>query len=350
MRTDPNDIGGTLPPRLSLGNFPTRIRFLPEMTRRLGGPEIHVKCDDESGSDLSGNKIRKLEFLLADAVRQECDLVLTCGAVASNHCRATAAAARRLGIDSLLFLRGEDPGSRDGNLLLDVLVGAELRFITPEQYADRARLMAAAADERRAAGRRPYVIPEGGSNALGALGYVACAEEIAGQDPRWDHLVLATGSGGTLAGMLLGAARSGLAARIWAVNVCVTPEYFEARVREIAAEFARLFPALAEEVRRASGLRSEDDLIRPEAIRILGDYKAPGYGVPSPTVIDLIREAASADALFLDPAYTGKAFHALVEETRRGRFRQGERVLFLHTGGIFSLFPFRDRLFPGPSK
>jgi D-cysteine desulfhydrase len=316
------------------------------LTRLLGGPELFAKCDDESGSDLSGNKVRKLEFLLAEACAQGADIVLTCGAVASNHCRATALAARRLGMDSLLFLRGQDPGARDGNLLLDVLAGAELRFITPEQYADRARGMAAAAEDLRAAGRRPYVIPEGGSNAVGALGYLACVEEIVAQDPGWDHLVVAIGSGGTLAGLLLGAARSRFGARIWGVNVCDSPEYFTGRVREIVSEFAGRFPALAAEIRAATGRAAGEELIAAESIRILDGYKAPGYGLPSPAALEWIRAAARADALLLDPVYTGKAFHALVEETRRGRFRTGERVLFLHTGGIFSLFPFREALTP----
>jgi D-cysteine desulfhydrase len=163
------------------------------------------------------------------------------------------------------------------------------------------------------------------------------------------------GSGGTLAGMLLGARRAGLGSRIWAVNVCDTPEYFAARVRGIASEFAVRFPGLAAEIRRAAGFEGEAaaeaaaELIPAGEIRILGDYKGPRYGIPSPAVLELIREAARADGLLLDPAYTGKAFHALVEETRRGRFRKGERVLFLHTGGIFSLFPFREELFPGPN-
>jgi D-cysteine desulfhydrase len=128
--------------RVLLGQYPTRIRPLPHLGARLGGPSLFVKHDDETGSVLSGNKVRKLEFLLADAQEQECDLVVTCGAVASNHCRATAAAARRLGMDSLLFLRGADPGARDGNLLLDAMLGAELRFITPEAYARRGLIMA----------------------------------------------------------------------------------------------------------------------------------------------------------------------------------------------------------------
>ncbi len=328
-----------LPPRVPLGQFPTRIRPLPYLAARLGGPSLFVKQDDETGSVLSGNKVRKLEFLLAEAQAQGCDLVVTCGAVASNHCRATAAAARRLGIDTRLYLRGEDPGGRDGNLLLDAMLGAELRFITPEEYARRGEIMTVAAEEARALGRRPYVIPEGGSNACGALGYVACIDEIAAQaDPGapfpWDHLVTAVGSGGTLAGLLLGVRRRGLPLTVWGVNVCDSAAYFTARVQEIAAEFEERYPALA-----SAGARIGD-----EDVRILEGYHQPGYGRCTPEVMELIRAAARREGLFLDPVYTGKAMRGLIAEAQNGRFGRASRVLFLHTGGIFSLFPFREEL------
>lgn len=333
------DASNSLPSRVLLGQYPTRIRPLPHLGARLGGPSLFVKHDDETGSVLSGNKVRKLEFLLGDALERGCDLVVTCGAVASNHCRATAAAARRLGMDSLLFLRGEDPGTRDGNLFLDVMLGAELRFITPEAYASRGRIMAEAADEARARGRRPYVIPEGGSNARGALGYLACIDEIAAQaDPGepfpWNHLVTAVGSGGTLAGLLMGVKRRRLPLTVWGVNVCDSEAYFTARVLEIADEFAREFPALA---------ATSAPLTAGEVL-ILDGYKGPGYGEATQEVMELVREAARSEGLFLDPVYTGKAMHGLATEARRGRFGPRGRVLFLHTGGIFSLFPFRDEL------
>jgi D-cysteine desulfhydrase len=332
----------SLPSRVLLGQYPTRVRPLPHLGDRLGGPALFVKHDDETGSVLSGNKVRKLEFLLAEAQEQRCDLVVTCGAVASNHCRATAAAARRLGMDSLLFLRGEDPGTRDGNLLLDAMLGSRLRFITPEAYARRSEIMATAADEARVAGRRPYVIPEGGSNARGALGYLACIDEIIAQaDPGepfpWDHVVAAVGSGGTLAGMLLGVKRRGLPLTVWGVNVCDSAAHFVARVLEIAAEFSVQFPRLAATF---SPIAAKD-------VRILDGYTEPGYGKATPEVMELVRSAARTEGLFLDPVYTGKAMLGLITEAQRGRFGSVGRVLFLHTGGIFSLFPFREELLPG---
>jgi len=415
---------------------------MERLTRELGGHAIFVKHDNETGAELSGNKVRKLEFLLADALARGTDCVLTCGAVQSNHCRATAVAARRLGMDSVLFLRGEDPGDRTGNLLLDELVGAELHFITPEQYANRAELMGEAARLRRSHGRRPYVIPEGGSNALGSFGYVLLMDELLRQgglaapaagsradartdpragartdtpanapanapaealakapanapadglnDPRgdgpgnaflpWDHIVCAAGSGWTLAGLHLGAKLLGLDVRIWGVNVCDTGPYFQGRVLSIAREFAveRLgmeatpttsLPPSNESaggdpgtigqleesdrsvrstgtgavVSRGGGEDLADvDLgmvvLRREEIGILEGYKGPGYGKASPELLAFTREVARRDGLLLDPVYTGKAFHGMVKEIERGRFRAGERILFLHTGGVFSLF------------
>lgn len=328
------------PPRLSLANLPTRIQPLERLPRALGGvawPNLFVKRDDETGSDLTGNKVRKLEYLLAEAVACGADLILTCGGVQSNHCRATAVAARRLGLDSLLFLRGQDPGERDGNLLLDAMVGAELRFITPEQYADRRAVMAAAAGEIRAQGRRPYVIPEGGSNALGSFGYVGMIEELRAQAGGgalpWRHLVCAVGSGGTLAGLILGTKLCGVDLSIWGVNVCDSAAYFRSRALEIAEEFrARFLPHVPA------------PLLTAEEISILEGYKGPAYAVPFAEELETIRLAARTEGLLLDPVYTGKAFHGMVAELGRGRFPQDEPVLFLHTGGAFSLFPYRADL------
>jgi D-cysteine desulfhydrase len=329
------------PPRVGLANLPTRVQPLERLSAEVGGPQIFVKRDDETGSDLSGNKVRKLEFLLAEAKRENADLVLTCGGIQSNHCRATALAARRLGMDSILFLRGDEPPDRDGNLFLDSLIGAELRFITPEIYADRRRVMAEEAEKQRSKGRRPYVIPEGGSNALGSLGYVAMLVELIGQSGDgsfpWDHIVCATGSGGTVAGLLLGARLLGLETTIWGVNVCDDARYFQDRVLEIAAQFeARWVPELLPQA-------GPHPPLDRASIRILEGYKGPAYAQTYPEEVELIRKVARRDGLLLDPVYTGKAFYGMVEEARKGRFGTG-RVLFVHTGGIFSLFAYRAEL------
>lgn len=322
------------PPRVSLGRFPTPVEPLERMFISEGSPRVWIKRDDLTGTDLSGNKVRKLEFLLAEAEQQDADIVITCGGVQSNHCRATAIASRKLGIDSVLFLRGEEPASADGNILLDRLVGADLRFITPEQYANRAEIMAAEAAGLRDQGHRPYVIPEGGSNAVGSWGYVGMLEELAKQGAADDvqHIICATGSAGTLAGLHLGVRLLGLPMRIWGVSVCNDEAYFRTRVAEIAREFVERF-----------GVGTVPEA---EEIRVIDGYVGPGYAKTYPRSLELIRRVAKEEGLFLDPVYTGKAFLAMTDCLEDGTIPPGERVLFLHTGGIFSLFAYSDELCP----
>ncbi len=301
---------------------------------RQGGAPVWIKRDDETGSDLSGNKVRKLEFLLAEAVERRCDVVITCGGIQSNHCRATAVAARRLGLDSVLFLRGSAPSSADGNLLLDLLVDARLVFITPEEYARRAEIMAAEARRLEGEGRRPYVIPEGGSNALGAWGYVSMLQELAEQGfgERIRHLFCATGSAGTLAGLHLGARMLGLPLKPWGVAVCDNEAYFRGRVLEIVADFRERFGVSVE--------------VEPQDIRVVEGYRGPGYALTYPRLLELVRRMAAAEGLLLDPVYTGKAFHAMADLLADGALPPEDEVCFIHTGGIFSLFAYRDELFP----
>jgi D-cysteine desulfhydrase len=315
------------PPRISLGCFPTRVEPLTRVR-----PGVWIKRDDQSGSDLSGNKVRKLEFLLADALERRCDVVITCGGVQSNHCRATAIAARRLGLDAVLFLRGEQPETAEGNILLDRLVGSDLRFITPEEYAKRQSIMGGAAEELKKTGRRPYPIPEGGSNALGAWGYVSMLEELVEQGfgERIDHIVSATGSAGTLAGLHLGRNLLGLGTRIWGVAVCDNEAYFRGRVREIASEFCDSFGV--------------GRVPEAEEIRVVEGYRGPGYAKTFPRLLDLIRRFAAEEGLFFDPVYTGKALLALTDLIANETIPPEDEVLFIHTGGIFSLFAYRDEL------
>ncbi len=322
------------PPRVSLGCFPTRIEALGRLQLRSDGAPIWIKRDDLTGIDLTGNKVRKLEFLLADALQQQADIVITCGGIQSNHCRATAIAARKLGMDAVLFLRGEPPVSADGNVLLDRLVNACLVYISPEEYARRAEFMRSEAARLTKQGRRPYVIPEGGSNALGAWGYVAMLEELVEQgfSKRIRHVLCATGSAGTLAGLHLGRRIFGLSMDIWGVAVCNDEAYFQDRVVEIAREFRDRFGV--------------GDSLQAGDIRVVEGYVGPGYGKTYPRLLDLIRRVAAEEALFLDPVYTGKAFLAMSDLMMNGTIPPGEEVLFLHTGGIFSLFAYRDVLAP----
>ncbi len=330
-------MGLSYPPRVSLGCFPTRIAPIARVALRSGGAPVWVKRDDESGSDLSGNKVRKLEFLLAEALERRCDCVITCGGIQSNHCRATAVAARRLGLDSVLFLRGDRPPLADGNVLIDLLVGARPVYITPEQYASRAQIMEAEAERLRASGRHPYVIPEGGSNALGAWGYVSMLEEVANQGfgERVRHIVSATGSAGTLAGLLIGVRLLGLPARIRGVAVCDDEAYFRGRVAAIAQEFAERFGI-------AVG-------IDPSDVRVIEGYRGPGYAKTYPRLLDRIRQVAREEGLLLDPVYTGKAFLAFGDLLASGEIPPEDEALFVHTGGIYSLFAYREELLPSTS-
>lgn len=307
------------PPRTSLARLPTPLEPLHRLSQSVGA-EVWVKRDDLTGFGLSGNKVRKLEWLLADAVQRGADIVLTTGGLQSNHCRATAVAARRIGLDVGLLLRGRIPDVLDANLLLDGLLGATLRTCTADEYRhERDALLTSWADELRAQGRAPYVVPEGGSNGLGSLGYVAAVDELRQQTPpEFDGVVCAVGSGGTLAGLALG--RPG--APVLGVAVCDDRATFSARVRAIAAEAAPLgAPALPEEGR---------------AWQVVEGFQGPAYGVATRPVWDTIRRVAVLEGLLLDPVYTGKAMHALVTQLASGAWRG--RWLFWHTGGAFGLF------------
>jgi D-cysteine desulfhydrase len=316
------------PARIPLALTPTPVEPLPHLARRHG-VELLVKRDDLTGAPLTGNKVRKLEFLLAEAKEQRADTVITCGGAQSNHCRATAIAARRLGMHSVLLLRVPDPSNPppvDGNLLLDRLVGAEVHWVTPAEYEEREALFSQVADELRAGGRRPYVVPEGGSNALGAWGYVRCVEELQGELPPGSAtLVYAAGSGGTGAGLILGVKLMRLPWRVVGFNVSEDRDYFVRAIGEIVEEAIRRFDL-------------EVTVARDE-IEIVDGYVGRGYAQSRPEELRLIADVARAEALLLDPVYTGKAFYGMTCELERDPRSFGERIVFLHTGGIFGLFP-----------
>lgn len=332
--------------RLLLAHLPTPLQSPRRLADRLG-IDLWVKRDDATGGAEAGNKIRKLEYLLADAVARGADTVITCGGLQSNHARATALCAASLGMRALLFLRttepldtaqapsvtmgtqaSPNPGSRgaplEGNVLLDRLVGAEIRLITPTQYRARTALMDEAAAELAGAGRVPYVIPEGGSNGLGALGYVEAMREVrrqldlglAGGAP-FDAIVHACGSGGTAAGVALGASKHGVAAEVRVMAVCDDTPTFEAIIARIVAE-----------------ARALDVELGPPARMIVDDRaKGPAYAVSTELQRRRIIEAARLSGLVFDPVYTGKALSGLWDLCESGELR-GKRVLFLHTGGL----------------
>ncbi len=309
---DLNDI-----PRVSLGLFPTPIHRLDAISRLLG-TEVYIKRDDLTGLGLGGNKVRKLEFLLAEARAQGAELVFTTGGAQSNHAMLTAAAAGRLGLRTILILKKRGVTGRRGNLLLEHLMGTEVRFMDTDDYADIYAEMDRAG---QALGLPYYKIPCGGSNALGSLGYVACAREIRDQGGRFEHIVCAEGSGGTMAGLALGAKLFLPGTRVHGMMVDRDP-------------FDAITPAL---MRGAAELLEADTAISPGDFS-LRDMCGPGYAIPSEEGNAAVALMAAREGIFLDPVYTGKAFAGLLAMVRDGVFAPGEKVLFLHTGGAGGLF------------
>ncbi len=316
-------------PRLSMAHLPTPLVPLPRLTARLGGPELWVKRDDQTGLATGGNKTRKLEFLAAEALAQEADTLVTCGAGQSNHARQTAAAAAKCGLACTLLLRGEEPPQATGNLLLDRLLGAEVVWSGAASPLEK---MDEIVEELRARGRRPYAIPYGGSNPLGASGYVAAMEELLDQCAAgglaFDAIVFASSSGGTQAGMAVGARARGYAGRLVGISV-------DLPAAPLQRALAELSTATAEHL----GLRLS---FAPEEFHVEDGYLGGGYGVVGELEREAIRTLARAEGLLLDPVYTGRAFGGLLDMIRRQRFSPGQRVLFWHTGGIPALFAHAD--------
>lgn len=315
---------------LPIGLLPTPLHRLDRVSDRLG-LDVWVKRDDLSGFALSGNKVRKLRFLLEEAQQQGARAVVTCGGIQSNHCRATAVAARQLGLHPVLLLRGTPPtkedliadrGALDANLLLDAVLGAEVHWCDRAGYAHRDRRMAEIAARLTSDGLPAYVIPEGGSNAVGALGFVEAGQELADQAAGLgiapDSLICAVGSGGTLAGL----AMAGLGTQVLGVAVCDDRAYFRARVEAIAAQAAL-----------HSGLS-----LPATGWDVLDGYQGRGYALSTPDELRALTALAREEGLLLDPVYSGKAWMALLDLARNQPERLGRTVVFWHTGGAFGLF------------
>jgi D-cysteine desulfhydrase family pyridoxal phosphate-dependent enzyme len=296
---------------------------MPRLAAAVGLDRLLVKRDDNTGLAMGGNKARKLEYLVAAATRAGADILLTVGAAQSNHCRCTAAAARAAGMDAHLIFNGPPIEEVQGNLLLDRLLGATWTF-SPDRPA--AQRMAEVAEELRAAGRRPYVIPGGGSNGLGALGYVRCAleltEQLSERGDRPRYVVCAGGSCGTLSGLTLGLALAGSDAQLAAVSISNSVPDRVARAREIMAESCEHL-----------------DLPVPAAVPVIwGGYVGSGYGMPTELSKLALETAALTEGLVLDPVYTAKAFGGLIGEIKAGRVKHDDLVVFVHTGGTPALF------------
>ena len=324
--------------RIHLATLPTPLHPLPRLRNALGGPahcpKILIKRDDLTGLALGGNKARKLEFLIADALEQRSTVVITTGAAQSNHARMTAAAARAAGLKVVLVLTAEPNPPVQGNLLLDQLLGATIHYLPPPAdpalatNEEEEAKVAAVVDDLRAGGERPYVIPIGGSSAVGVLGYLSGTHEILDQLQSMDEvpsrLYYASGSRGTQAGLTLGAKVHDVPYQLYGVAVSGGEPWKRERVLRIANEAASLV-----------GLKMrvlEDDLFTEQG------YIGEGYGIPTPECLEAIRLLAETEGILLDPVYTGKAMACLVDHVRRGELDSSETVLFLHTGGVPALF------------
>jgi L-cysteate sulfo-lyase len=324
-------------PRVELAHLPTPLEPMPRLSEYLGGPQIWVKRDDCTGLATGGNKTRKLEFSMAEALTQGADTIITVGAVQSNHVRQTAAAACKLGLrcEVLLEHRVTEPTdayANSGNVLLDRIFGANLR-----EYpggTDFGAAMAEVAAEIEASGGKPYLIPGGASNKVGALGYVNCALELVEQadtiDLSIDHLVTATGSAGTQAGLVVGLKAMRPEIPLLGIGVNVPKETQEERVYNLACETAEYIGK--------PGIVAREDVIAN------CDYVGEGYGIPTAGMNEAVLLLARLEGLLFDPVYSGKALAGMIDLVRKGEFAHAENIVFLHTGGAAALFAYVDQL------
>jgi D-cysteine desulfhydrase family pyridoxal phosphate-dependent enzyme len=309
-------------PRLHFAHLPTPIEALPRLSDALGGPRLFIKRDDLTGLAFGGNKTRKLEFLVAEASDQGAKTLISGGALQSNHCRQTAAAAARFGFKCILVLAGEKPEKPSANLLLDELLGAEIVNVADRK--DRDRILQETFDRAAKKGMAPYLVPYGGSNATGALGYAFGMKELIEQNSRMDWIVFATSSGGTHAGLLLGQRMFGYEGKVLGISVDETEEWLKQHVSELASSSSEKLGKLIE--------------FKPNEVLTNANYCSAGYGVLTEQEREAIRLFATYEGILLDPVYTGRAAAGMIDLIRKGFFKKDEIVLFMHTGGQPALF------------
>ncbi len=318
-------------PHMELGRFPTSIDFLNRLTVLFDGPRIYMKRDDETGLAFGGNKVRKLSYLIAEAMEQGADTVITAGAVQSHHCRLTAAAAVRAGMNCELVLGGSGEEIVHGNLFLDQLFGAVIHWTPMERRGER---LLEVAELLKQKGRNPYVIPYGGSNEVGAVGYVAAMLELKEQMRRagisFDRIIVASSSGGTQAGMTVGARIAGFEGRIIGISI-------DKGERDNAVSYETELKELSNKTSLRLGLTEK---FVESDFTVVYDYLGKGYGVVGDPEREAVRMAAGYEAILLDPVYTGRAFGAMIDMIRKKMFPPHENILFWHTGGQPALFTY----------
>jgi len=334
-------------PRVPAAYLPTPLEEMERLTKRLGGPKLYIKRDDNTGLALGGNKARKLAYLVGDALQRGCDALITVGGPQSNHCRMTAAMGAKYGLKVVLVLTGEEPPHYQANLLIDTLLGAELVFTSVEGKEETDAVLVAQAKRLEEEGRRPYIIPLGGSTAVGSLGYVEAMMELVQQANLGhisiDHLIVATGSGGTQGGLLLGSVLLNTSIDIHGIMVSPRePDYMKGLIEGVVAEGYQLL----------TGAEASDEQMRgvETAINLHPEYAGPGYGVATAAGIEAIELLARTEGILLDPVYTGKAMAGLIDLVRQGGFAGDETVVFLHTGGAPGLFAYSENFQRGMKK
>lgn len=309
-------------PRLKFAHLPTPIEELPRLSEHLGGPRIMIKRDDQTGLAFGGNKTRKLEFLVADAMQQGARALVTGGAIQSNHCRQTAAAAARYGLGCILVLTGEKPDRPTANLLLDQLFGAEIVTVTDRSVRDQ--VLQETFDRAEADGKQPYFVPYGGSSPIGALGYAFAMDEFIQQGVHADWMVFGTSSGGTHAGLVLGQRLHGYTGKVLGISIDEPREWLTSHVSALATQASELV-----------GRRIQ---FTPDDVLATDTYCQAGYGVLTDGEREAVKLFARTEGLLLDPVYTGRAAAGLIDLVRLGHFASDETVLFWHTGGQPALF------------
>jgi D-cysteine desulfhydrase family pyridoxal phosphate-dependent enzyme len=308
-------------PRIHIAQLPTPVEKLEQLSAVLEGPKLWVKRDDLTGLAFGGNKTRKLEFVLADAQVRGTRTVITVGAAQSNHCRQTAALAARFGLDCILVLSGDPAQAPSGNLLLDQLFDAEIVWTSRER---RSQALQDAFDNAKENRRKPYLIPLGASDPIGAMGYMVAFNEMLSQQVPVDWIVVASSSGGTQAGLVLGAALQHWKGKVLGISIDEPADLLQEIVAKLASD--------------ASGLVGAGLQINPENVFVNDDYLGRGYGVMDQPERQAIQLFARHEGLLLDPVYTGRAAAGMIDLIRRGFFKKGDNVLFWHTGGTPALF------------